>query len=234
MPLTQARRWLNTLAGAILAVSTVILLAVSPLYAFIRPGYVEAQYRRPTFPPSWRFSPEERIRLSRPILLYLRGHATAQELSSLRTDAGEMALLTDEVQHLVDVRGVVDGFFLAHQAAFVTALTSGVFLWRWGRKRSLFRAVRGGAGALLGLVALILASAFINFDAFFTHFHQIFFREGSWIFAEESTLIQLYPLPFWVDTVTRLVFTILGEAALVLALSWWLEKRLARRSATDD
>ena len=32
---------------------------------------------------------------------------------------------------------------------------------------------------------------------FFTRFHQVFFSEGSWLFFEDDTLIQLYPLPLW-------------------------------------
>lgn len=234
MPQSQARRWPKALAALFLGVSLPVLLVVSPLYYFIRPTYVEMQYRRAGFPPSWRFSPEERARLSRPILLYLRGRITAEEMASSRTDAGEVALQPDEVQHLVDVRGVVDWFFLAHKAAIFLALASGVFLWFRKERRAFLRAARYGAGALLVLIVLILLSAWVNFDAFFTRFHQIFFKEGTWIFAEESTLIQLYPLPFWVDTVTRLVLTILVETLAVWALSWWLEGCLKRRGMAND
>ncbi len=231
--LGQTRPWLGVVA-AILGLSVPIILAVSPLYGFIRPGYVEAQYRRPAFPPSWRFSPEERARLSRPILLYLQGRATVEEMAGMRTDSGQVALLPEEVQHLVDVRRVVDGFFLAHRAACAIAIVAGALLWVLGAKRAFFRALRAGAGAMLGLILLILLSALVDFNTFFTRFHQVFFREGSWIFAEEDTLIQLYPLPFWVDTVTRLVLAILAEALILLILAWWLERRLLGRGTAYD
>jgi len=235
MSFCPARRWLGLVAASLLAIATAIILALSPLYAFIRPAYVEAQYRRPGFPPSWRFSPQERARLSRPILLYLRGRITADEMAEIRTDSGEVALLAEEVQHLVDVRRVVDGFFITHGVACVVALLAGVALWFWGERRAFFRALRGGASAILGLIALILLSALVDFDTFFTRFHQIFFREGSWIFAEEDTLIQLYPLPFWVDTVIKLVLIILAEALVVWGVAWWLEKyRIAKRGAAHD
>ncbi len=221
-------RWAIALLSTVLVITIPIILVATPLYFYVRPGYVEAQYARPGFPPASRFNPAERIRLSEPILRYLRGQVSVEELAATRTDSGEIALLPDEVQHLVDVRQVMDGFFVAHAVACVLALAACVLLWRSAPRPQMPRLLRRGVWLALGLMGLVLVSSLLDFDAFFTRFHQIFFSEGSWVFYEEDTLIQLYPLPFWVDAVLRYTLTILAEAAAALALAWGLERHLSR------
>ena len=117
---------------------------------------------------------------------------------------------------------------IAHAVACVLALSAGILLWRSGRRRQIPRLLRRGVWLALGLMALVLVSSLLDFDAFFTRFHQVFFQEGSWVFDEQDTLIQLYPLPLWVDAVLRYTLTILAEALAVLALAWGLEHRLPR------
>lgn len=51
-----------------------------------------------------------------------------------------------------------------------------------------------GAGIL---AALLIVSAFLPFDLIFTKFHQLFFPQGNWQFAADSTIIQFYPFEFF-------------------------------------
>jgi integral membrane protein (TIGR01906 family) len=223
-------QWALSAASACLVLAIPIILIATPLYVYVRPGFVEGQYARPGFPPSFRFDAAERLRLSEPILLYLRGRVSVEELAATRTDAGEIALLPDEVQHLVDVRRVMDGFFVAHGVACVLGVAAGISLWRSARRAEVPRLLRLGVWIAFGLMGLVLLSSFVDFDAFFTRFHQLFFREGSWLFYEEDTLIQLYPLPLWVDVVQRFALTILAEAIGVVALAWGLDRHLRRET----
>jgi uncharacterized membrane protein len=45
----------------------------------------------------------------------------------------------------------------------------------------------------------VLAAAFAlsDFEWFFSAFHGLFFRAGTWTFPFDSLLIQLFPEPFW-------------------------------------
>jgi integral membrane protein (TIGR01906 family) len=71
------------------------------------------------------------------------------------------------------------------------------------------------------LYGAILLSAWLSFDTFFTRFHQVFFSGDSWLFYYSDSLIQFYPLPFWMDAtlilgaLSLLEGLVLGAASLV-------------------
>lgn len=222
----KGARWIQAAA----ALCTTILLVATPLYVYVRPTFVEAQYRRASFPPSERFGAVERSRLSRTLVEYLRHRASYEDMAALRTDAGEPAMLPSELSHMADVRRVMDGFFWAQAVALVALLAGGVVLWRAGASRHLAAGMRRGVLATVALMGLILVSAAVDFDAFFTLFHRLFFREGTWVFYYDDTLIQLYPLPLWVTAVTAVAVTILAEAGVLYALSAWADRRQAART----
>ena len=211
--------WLASLAHIILVIATPVILVASPLYLFVTPGFVRHEYSSGNVPEADRFSMDERLRISDTIMRYLRGREGVGGMAAARTSGGEIALREEEVQHLVDVKGVMDAFFSAHRIAVVLALVSLLLLWRSSRRALLPAYLRQGVFVTGGVMALVLASSFIDFDVFFTRFHQAFFTAGTWLFYEQDTLIQLYPLPFWVDTVWKLAVVIFAEAGLVYGLS---------------
>lgn len=56
------------------------------------------------------------------------------------------------------------------------------------------RTIYYGTGILMGVLAIL---ALLPFDIIFTKFHQIFFPQGNWQFAADSTIIQFYPFEFF-------------------------------------
>jgi integral membrane protein (TIGR01906 family) len=122
-----------------------------------------------------------------------------------------------EVGHMQDVQALVQ-FFLRMQLVaavvvvvrFVMAITldrSGVPV---GREMLL------SVGLMLVAIAIVGALALVNFDAFWTLFHQIAFRNGDWQFdPERDYLIMLFPEPFWFAGTIRFVTLIAAQTALV-------------------
>jgi len=217
--------WLATLAGIILVIAMPVVLVASPLYLFVRPAFVRHEYSQRGFPPADRFADAERLRLSDTILHYLRGSQDRHALASMRTDGGEIALAASEVQHLVDVKGVMDAAFIAHGVATILQTVCLVLLCYSSRRQALPLRLRQGVWLTAALIGFVAVSALTNFSLFFTRFHQIFFSEGTWIFDPSDTLIQLYPLPFWVDTVWKIALATTLELGLVyivsIALARW-------------
>lgn len=211
--------WLAAIARVLLVLAMPVVLLLSPLYLFVTPAFVRHEYTRQGFPPSERFAPEERLRLSDTIVHYLRGRASREEMASMRTDRGEVALLKSEVQHLVDVKIVMDAFWRAHGIGLVVALLCLIVLWASPARPSVPIALRQGVWITAGLIAAIVTSSFIDFDLFFTRFHEMFFSAGSWLFYETDTLIQLYPLPFWVDAVWKIGAVVLVEMAAIYGVT---------------
>ena len=216
--------WLASAAHIALLIAAPVVLIVSPLYLFVTPGFVRHEYGRADFPHANRFSDEERLLISDTILHYLRGRESLEAMASTRTESGETALRDSEVQHLVDVRVVMSAFFRAHSIALILGLACVLLLWHSPRRSSLPLYLRQSIWVSAGLMAAIILISFIDFDLFFTRFHQVFFTAGSWLFYEDDTLIQLYPLAFWGDTVWKIATTILIEAGLMYLLAFTLER----------
>ncbi len=202
-----------------------VVIVGTPLYVLVRPGFIHYEYGRRGFPSSERFSAAERARLSDVIVSYLRHRATWEEMATMRTDDGQIALRPEEVQHLVDVRRVTDAFFVAHGMALVLGILAGLALWRTSGYTELALAIRRGVWGVFGLAAVVGLAAVLDFDTFFTRFHQIFFPPNSWVFYLEDTLIQLYPLPLWIDATVKIVLMMLIQAAALIGFSWVLGSR---------
>lgn len=218
-------KWLTSTAQALLTLAVPVVLLFWPLYPLVTPAFVHWQYTLPNVPPADIYTPAERIRLSDPNLLYLRGKVTRAVLSGLRTDAGNLAMRAEEVQHMADVEAVMRRMYLAQRVALALALLCGGALWLTGRGGQVRRGLRQGVAIIGVLMGLILASSFINFDVFFTAFHGLFFEAGTWTFYAEDTLIQLYPLPFWMNAVIAYGALVLLGVAAAWALSFAFRDR---------
>jgi integral membrane protein (TIGR01906 family) len=217
--------WLLSLLQGGLIVAVPVILFFTPLYVFVTPAFVRHQYAQPHFPPAERFAPDERLRLSDAAVDYLHGRVSREALASLRTVEGETAFNAREVAHLVDVKHVIDAMLLAHAGAVILGALCGLVLWRAGERGRVSMGLTAGVWLAGGLIALIVVSALLDFDTFFTEFHRIFFAEGTWIFDYRDTLIQLYPIVFWMDAVWKMSAVIGVEAVVVLLIARWLRAR---------
>lgn len=212
---------LGTLCRWLLWISLPVALLLLPLYPLVTPGYVRWHYQQASFPPSDRFTSTERIRLSDTILNYLRGKASREQMATMLTDGGDIAMRAEEVQHIVDVKRVMDTFYLVQLIASVIAILAVVGLAVVVGWSHVGRALRIGVVVTGTLVMLVVAASFINFDVFFDRFHRIFFTNNSWLFYYEDTLIQLYPEPLWTSAVWQMGLMILLELGVVFGISWF-------------
>lgn len=123
---------------------------------------------------------------------------------------GRPAFDASAVAHLADV-----GSALRFSAGMVWLLVSafaavGVLSVRRREARWLGTAMGFAGYALLAGVSMLALVALIDFDSFFSAFHVLFFRAGTWTFPYDSLLIRLFPEPFW---------TWMGAAWAVLSVS---------------
>lgn len=113
---------------------------------------------------------------------------TLQVLAFFQGEAGIPAVFNaEESAHLADVKRVIEGL------SYVSFVLFALFLFLLG-KADASKVFSRGFGVLLILIGVI---ALVPFDAFFTQFHRVFFAEGTWVFARESVLIQLYPFSYF-------------------------------------
>lgn len=216
---TRARiaRW-----AVALCVPFVVLL--SNLYLIATPWFVRHEYAKPSFPPAELYSARERLSLSEATVHYLRSAEGPDYLRTMRS--GWQVYNEREIKHLVDVKAVMNGAFAVHGVALVLLLIA--FWWLWRRpefRRSAWSAVARGCAVLLVSLVAIGAVAYFGFDVFFVFFHRVFFSGDSWLFAYTDTLIQLYPLEFWIDATWALALLAIGEAVVLGAVALAMERR---------
>ncbi len=203
--------------SSLLAISVFLMLLLIPYPLLARPEFIRWQYSRPGFPSSFRFTPEEREYFSIASLRYLIAGEGLDYLKSLADENGPI-YNARELRHMADVKRVSTGAIIVLRLSLVLVLGLGLalFLKRW--RRELATGLLGGVLALVSLGLMVGVTALVNFDLFFTLFHRLFFEGDSWLFPYTDSLIQLYPLPFWIEA-TKWWLIISGIAAGITGLT---------------
>ncbi len=220
---------LNRFAGLLMTLIVILLpffIILSVVYVINTETFVQYEYSQPGFPPSQRFTADERYKNSIETVRYVRGQISLADLKNL-------GVYNDrEIQHLVDVRNVWVEVTTFHAIAGVLILAALVVL-AWSRLTRLWAARALLYGGILTLVLLIGIGIFstVAFEQFFTDFHRIFFTGDSWLFNYTDSLIQFYPLPFW-EMASYAIAGLSAIAAIVLvAIGWLWERALKRNTA---
>jgi integral membrane protein (TIGR01906 family) len=204
----------------ICALLTPIVLVVASLYIFMTPQFIEWQYSQPNFPPAQLFTPQDRSYNAIQTVRYTRGEITEQELIDLGVYNER------EIKHLVDVYNVSRPMFIIGPAAFIFILGALFLMWRDASTR-LFagRALFYGGILTFVFIAIVGIFSLVAFDSFFVTFHRIFFEGETWLFNYTDSLIQFYPVEFWMTAAYGIALFVLLGAVLVTALGAWMMRR---------
>ncbi len=214
------------------ALKVLLILAIPPFLLLTNidlltsSAFVRYEYGRADLPPAVRFSPEERLSVAEKAVLYLRSDAGIELLGELKDEKGPL-FREKELTHMIDVKALWQRAFAWQRILGVSImLLLPPLLLRREMRRSVPFCLVWGSLLTLILPLLILIPAYLNFDWFFTRFHQLFFAEGSWIFDYSDTLIQLFPLRFWFDAFRALALLTVGEAVLLGAAMFGCHKSI--------
>lgn len=133
----------------------------------------------------------------------------------------EIALFNQrETEHMRDVKDVMRILFRVHEVtlALLLAYVAGRFLWASeSPARTLARESLAGVGVGLLVVGAIGAFAVTGFDAAWTTFHEVLFRNDLWrLNPDTDRLIQMFPEAFWQETTYLIGIVTLAQAALIV------------------
>jgi integral membrane protein (TIGR01906 family) len=222
---------LRGFARGIVIILVPIVLVMAAVRSVLNPWFLEFEYRTPNFPQdSFGFSMEDRLQYARIALDYLLNDEDISFLSELRFPAGEQvppascAMMEDctrmynqrELQHMLDVKEVVQVSLKVWTGAVVILLFLGIWAWRADWLDDFRWALARGGLLTLILIFSILLLVLAAFGIIFVVFHQVFFEAGTWTFLWSDTLIRLFPERFWRDT-----FLVVGGFSFLLALLFW-------------
>ena len=210
----MSRLLANLLALAI-TIGIPIALILANVFVFMNPAWLAYQYSQPDFPPSVRFTPQDRYHLASESIEYIRGNRTLDQFKAL--DVYDER----EIKHMVDVRELVDKVKIVLPIIALLIVASLIVLAREKKNRALAaRGLLNGAILTIGLFVVVGLFAATGFQTFFTLFHKVFFEGETWLFNYTDSLIQFYPLPFWFATSIALVAITIGEAIIVGLIGW--------------
>ncbi len=211
-----------------------IIVVAAAVRAVATSSFLWIEYHRPGFPAdSFGFSLDDRMTYGSYALDYVLNFAPPRYLGDLMTPEGAPLFLESEVGHMADVKGVLGVAFAVALVMFVLAVLACIHLarrYKGGIRRALFA---GAVITLVGIVALAVL-AITAWEAFFTQVHALFFRDGTWTFRVDDTLIRLFPEQFWTDSAVVVGLLVLLATLLTLVLTWPTRGRRERSKRAQE
>ncbi|MBG6083969.1 TIGR01906 family membrane protein [Zhihengliuella flava] len=204
----------------LLAVIYPFILVIGALKTIASPWFLWLEYHRPGFPADeFGWGTEQRMTFGSYGVDYLSNAAGPEYLGNLLGLDGQPLFSGAEVAHMADVKAVLATSFAAGFALVVV----GIFLVWYLAVRSpggIRRGLFAGAVATLAVAVVLGALAALNWSAFFTTVHAVFFAEGTWTFNYSDALIRLYPAQFWIDAGLGVGILVLLSVAVTLLATW--------------
>jgi integral membrane protein (TIGR01906 family) len=122
-----------------------------------------------------------------------------------------------EVAHMQDVQALVHWFLrLQVVAAVVAVVRVGVAVVFDRASEPIGREMVWSTAFMIALVIVVAVLSFLDFDALWTRFHQIAFRNGLWLLdPTRDYLIMLFPPPFWFAATIRMATSVALQTLLV-------------------
>lgn len=143
-------------------------------------------------------------------------------------DGQEVSLFNArEIEHMRDVKTLMRAVYRLNEISLAYILSYVTAVYLWSRERPLRGLARQAlTGVAVGFVALAGVGFFAvaGFDAAWTKFHEIAFRNDLWrLDPSRDRLIQMFPEEFWQDATYFVGIITLVEAMLiVIAASGYL------------
>lgn len=206
-----------------------ILLILGNIRLVMTETYLRIEYYKPDFPAdTYGFTLSDRLYYAPFALQYLLNDAEIDYLGSLTLPTGGPFYTPDELRHMADVKVVIHAAMIGLVGVSIATAALILLLMRSADGRqSLRHGLFRGSILTLTLLGSLLLYVLLDWDNFFTRFHNLFFAEGSWTFDFSDSLIRLFPIRFWQDAALT-VGGLSAVTAIFIAVGMWWWGRRAR------
>lgn len=222
------KRGVSRFFTVLIAIFTPILFIVLAIRLVASPLFLMFTYWRPGFPEDAEWGLSDRLLYGSYGTDFLLNAADSRYLAEL-APGGEPLFTDAEVSHMADVKILLWYVMIIGVVLLLITLLLALLLRAW-RPGGFARGIFAGAWVTLGLMAGLAVLAIIDWQLFFTEFHNLFFPQGNWAFSADSTLIRLYPEQFWIDAGIWLAALVLLFVLIALLVTWPTKRRRARRA----
>jgi integral membrane protein (TIGR01906 family) len=231
MPTSVRRsRGLLTALSILVTLLVPVALVLVSVRLVMTETYLVLEYNKPDFPPDfYGFTLADRLHYAPYAVQYLLSSAGIDYLGDLKMPGGGRFYNDRELAHMEDVKKVTQAALGILGAALVLLALIGVALVRSAEgRRALRQGLFGGGLLMLAILAGLLLFIIVNWDSFFTDFHELFFASGTWVFDYSDSLIRLFPVRFWQDAALTVGGLSAFGALLLMAATWWWARRERR------
>lgn len=197
---------------------TPLVLIGLALRILLTPVYFTIEYNLPYFPADeYGFTKADRLQWAPLAVEYLLNGADISYLGDLKFEDGSPLYGERELNHMQDVKEVVQGALRAWYISLAILILLAVLAVRGGWISQYTNALQRGGWWMIGLAVSLAviagAGILLNPDifwVFFSWFHSLFFTGDSWLFYYSDTLIRLFPIRFWQDAFLAAAVIALG------------------------
>lgn len=134
-----------------------------------------------------------------------------------------------ERRHLLDVKRRLSQL---EKSLLLSSILSVFLIGLNARRRGRLNAViQLSSKIAFSVMMLITIVSLVSFKYVFSWLHQLLFNHGSWIFLEESYLIQLFPYHYFKEFFFLFLIVLAGFQIGLLTMAWGLNKRSSAKTA---
>jgi len=217
-------------AAACFLLSAAIIATVIDVCSFNRSFY-EMEYQKNDTVSYTGMSAEDNLRATDALLDYLRDKRQDIVVTA-KVNGFEREVFNErETLHMVDVKALYQSAVTVRNLCVILAVLLIAAASLIGKKNPLFVFTAGWRSGIMltGLLILFIAVyALADFNAFWTNFHQLFFRNDLWLLdPRTSIMINLFPGSFFFDLVIRIILWVIGIHILISLAVIAVERRHA-------
>ena len=220
------RKFLST-AAALLVMITCLLTAVDTM-CFMHPFY-SYEYKKGAQAEKIGMSDEGLMDATVTLLDYLQDKRDDILVSTEVNGTMREVYNERETKHMVDVKKLYQNAITARNLMAVAAAVILIALY-FMNKNSYFTFLWDGwknAALLMGLFVLFIAIwCIVDFNAFWTQFHQTFFDNDLWLLdPNTSIMINMFPESFFFDIVASIIIVLVIVCGLITWLLSFMKKK---------
>jgi len=201
-----------------LLLPVVVLLSILQIYSLDKNFYLN-EYEKHNISAVTRISTEDLEKITVKVIDYLKDNEDNLNIQVPINGKMEEVFGEREKLHMIDVKVLFQNGYIIRNISLVLCGVAIVYLIAKSKK-DLFRSlISAGAVSFLFVLSLFLMIQ-IDFNKYFTHFHEIFFTNDLWLLNPETdVLIQMLPLEFFINISVSVIGTFLAVMISVVGLS---------------
>lgn len=202
---------------AFFLLAAAVLLTAVDLCSFDRNFYAK-EYAADETAMRIGMSDEDLMNSTNALLDYLQKKRD-EIVVTAEVDGGEREVFNErETEHMADVRSLYQNALTARNVMAVCGfilLIAACALSRKDFSHVMRRGYQYGLMLMMTLAAMAAFYAFLDFTAFWTNFHELFFNNDLWLLdPNTSIMINMFPENFFSDLVVRILFVTCGVYAV--------------------